>query len=90
MNILLWKSKLSNQHTEVSGLKEPTDMSDFPGGSKGKASASNAGDPGSISGLGRSPGEGNGYLLQYSCQIILWTEIPGGLQSMASQRVGHN
>ena len=67
MNILLWKSKLSNQHTEVSGLKEPTDMSDFLGGSKGKASASNAGDPGSISGLGRSPGEGNGHPLQYSC-----------------------
>ena len=32
----------------------------FPGGSDGKASAYNAGDPGSIPGLGRSPGEGNG------------------------------
>ena len=32
-----------------------------------KASASNAGDPGSIPGLGRSPGEGNGNALQYSC-----------------------
>ena len=32
----------------------------FPGGSDGKASACNAGDPGSIPGLGRSPGEGNG------------------------------
>ena len=32
-----------------------------------KASASNAGDPGSIPGLGRSPGEGNGNPLQYSC-----------------------
>ena len=39
----------------------------FPGGSDDKASASNAGDPGSIPGLGRSPGEGNGDLLQYSC-----------------------
>ena len=38
-----------------------------PGGSDGKASARNAGDPGSIPGLGRSPGEGNGNLLQYSC-----------------------
>ena len=36
-------------------------------GSDGKASAYNAGDPGSIPGLGRSPGEGNGYPLQYSC-----------------------
>ena len=39
----------------------------FPGGSDGKASAYNAGDPGSIPGWGRSLGEGNGNLLQYSC-----------------------
>ena len=39
----------------------------FPGGSEGKASACNAGDPGSIPGLGRSPGEGKGNPLQYSC-----------------------
>ena len=39
----------------------------FPGGSDGKASAYNAGDPGSIPGSGRFPGEGNGNLLQYSC-----------------------
>ena len=42
-------------------------MLGFPGGSEVKASASNAGDPGSVPGLGRSPGEGNGNLLQYSC-----------------------
>ena len=39
----------------------------FPGGSDGKASACNVGDPGSIAGLGGSPGEGNGNPLQYSC-----------------------
>ena len=39
----------------------------FPGGSDGKASAYNAGDLGSIPGLGRSSGEGSGTLLQYSC-----------------------
>ena len=39
----------------------------FPGGSDGKASACNAGDPGSILGSGRSPEEGNGNPLQYSC-----------------------
>ena len=39
----------------------------FPGGSDGKESACNAGDLGSIPGLGRSPAEGNGYPLQYSC-----------------------
>ena len=38
----------------------------FPGGSDGKESAHNAGDPGSIPGSGRSPGEGNGSPLQYS------------------------
>ena len=39
----------------------------FPGGSDGKESASNAGDPGLIPGSGRFPGAGNGHLLQYSC-----------------------
>ena len=39
----------------------------FPGGSEVKASACNAGDLGLIPGLGRSPGEGNGNPLQYSC-----------------------
>ena len=39
----------------------------FPGGSAGKESACNAGDPGLIPGLGRSPGAGNGNPLQYSC-----------------------
>ena len=39
----------------------------FPGGSDLKASAYNAGDLGSIPGSGRSPGEGNGNPLQYSC-----------------------
>ena len=37
----------------------------FPGGSAGKESACNAGDLGSIPGLGRSPGEGKGHPLQY-------------------------
>ena len=39
---------------------------DFPGSSTGKESTCNAGHSGSIPGLGRSPGEGNDYLLQYS------------------------
>ena len=49
----------------VRGLREG--FQDFPGGSDGKESACNAGDLGSIPGLGRFPGEGNGYPLQYSC-----------------------
>ena len=40
---------------------------DFPSGSDGTVSVYNQGDPGSIPGLGRSPGEGNGNPLQYSC-----------------------
>ena len=44
----------------------------------------NAGDMGLILGLGRSPGEGNGNPLQYSCLGNPWTERPSGLQSMES------
>ena len=62
----------------------------FPGGSDSKASAYNAGDPGSIPGSGRS-GEGNGNPLQYSC---LENPMDGGawgrLLSMGPQRVRHN
>ena len=60
---------------------------DLPGISDGKKSACSAGDLGSIPGLGRSPGEGNGNPLQYYCWKIPWTEEPGRLQSMGSQRV---
>ena len=62
----------------------------FPGGSEGKASACNVGDPGSIPGLGRSPGEGNGNPLQYSCLENPRIEEPGRLQSTGSQRVRHD
>ena len=41
----------------------------FPGGSVGKESTGNVGDLGSFSGLGRSPGEGNNYPLQYSVEF---------------------
>ena len=47
--------------------RETLSTLDFPGGSDGKEFACNAGDPGLTPGLGRSPGEGNGHLLQYSC-----------------------
>ena len=50
----------------------------FPDGSDGKESTCNAGDLDSIPGLGRSPGEGNGYPLQYSC-----LENPYGQRSLA-------
>ena len=47
-------------------MDESMDMG-FPGRSDDKASVYNTGDPGLIPGLGRSPGEGNGSPLQYSC-----------------------
>ena len=57
----------------------------FPSGSVGKESACNVGDPRSIPGSGRSPGEGNGNLLQYCCLENSMDRGPGGLQSMGSQ-----
>ena len=48
-------------------LMDPKKDYGFPGGSEVKASACNVGDLGSIPGSGRSPGEGNGNPLQYSC-----------------------
>ena len=63
---------------------------DFPGGSDGKASVYNAGDPGLIPQLGRSPGEGNGNHSSTIAWKIPWTEEPRRLQSMGSQRVRHD
>ena len=63
---------------------------DFPGGSDGKASAYNAGDLGSIPGLGRFPGEGNGNPLQYSS---LENSVDGGAWQATFyglQRVGQD
>ena len=81
---------------------EPQDLVCLSGSSDSKESTCNAGDPDSIPGSGRSLGEGNGYPLQYSLEKemakhssiltwgIPWTEEPGGLQSMGSQRVRHD
>ena len=59
----------------------------FPDGSDGKESACSVGDPGSIPGLGRSPGEGNGNPLQYSClknpmdRRVWWPTVHGVTKS---------
>ena len=53
-------------HYEEQSLWYQTCSLGFPDSSIGKESACNVGDPGLIPGLGRSPGEGNGYPLQYS------------------------
>ena len=59
----------------------------LPGGSDGKESSCNAGDPGSILGPGRSPGQGNDNLLQYSClgspmdRRVWWALVDGVAKS---------
>ena len=58
-----WRKKLKERQREMNNL---TVLVGFPGGSAGKESTCNAGDTGSVPGLGRSSGEGNGYPLQYS------------------------
>ena len=63
----------------------------FPGGSVGKESACNSGEPSSIPGLGRSPGEGNGNPLQYSClgnpmdRGALWATVVHGVAKSRTQ-----
>ena len=65
-------------------------MYKFPGGSVVKTPPANAGTAHPIPGSARSPREGNGSPLQYSCLGNPWTEEPGGLQFMELQRVGHD
>ena len=62
----------------------------FPAGSESEESACNVGDPGSVPESGRSSGEGNGNPLSILAWRIPWTEESGELQSMGSQRAGHN
>ena len=65
--------------TAAHGLSHVAEIGDFPGGSDGKESACKLGDPG----LGRSPGEGNGNPLQYSClenfmdRGVWWATVHG-------------
>ena len=59
-------------------------------GKESACKAKNAGDAGSIPALGGSPGGGHGTPLQYSCLESPRDRGLGGLQSIESQRVGHN
>ena len=89
-----WSLGFSKLRLRLPRLKSPylaitkLALKTFSGGSNGKESACNVGDLGSISGLGRFPGGRHGNPLQYSC-----LDNPHGrksLQSIGSQRVGHN
>ena len=62
----------------------------FPGGSDSKESVCNVGDLGLISGSGRSPGEGTATYSSILAWGIPWTEEPGRVQSMGSQKVGQD
>ena len=69
--MIVFVAKCNNSHTKQNFLKKHCNYLyfrlDFLGGSDGKVSAYNDGDPGSILRSGRSPAEGNGNPLQYSC-----------------------
>ena len=64
-------------------------LAGFLGGSAGKESACSAGVLGSVPGLGRSSGEGDGNLIRYSCLENSMDRGAWGLQSMGSKKVRH-
>ena len=64
--LYIWYLKI-NKHFLLRLQQNIVHYNEWPGGSGRKVSACNAGDPGSIPGLGRSPGEGNGNPFQYCC-----------------------
>ena len=82
----------SKRDTDVQNrlLDSEGDGEGFPYRSVGKESTYNAGDPGLIPGLERSPGEGNGYPLQYSClENPMDSSLPGSSVHGVT-RVGHD
>ena len=73
------------------GVLQASTLSEgFPGGSEGKESACNAGDPGLIPGSGRCAGGGHATPSRIIVWSVPWTEELGGLQSTGSQRVRHD
>ena len=80
-----WACKGSNTTEQLS-----LHFLSLPVGSDGKEYACNAGDPGAIPGLGRSPGEGDGYPLQYSCMENSMDRETWQATIHGVARVGHN
>ena len=71
-------------------IENPKDSKGFPCVSDGKESTYNVENPGSIPGSTKSPGEGNGYPLRYSCLENFMDRGACELQSLGSQRVRHD
>ena len=86
---VLWLSTLITHLQIITANKKKKKLRDFPGGSDGKELACNAGDPGS---LGQEDPLEKGMATHTSilARRIPWTEEPGRLQSVGSQRAGHN
>ena len=91
----VWVKRLDAKRTDLSTTLDSLFCClpiGFPGGSDGKMSAYNVGDPGSIPGSGRSPDQEKEMATHSSILAwkIPWTEEPGRLQSVGLQRVGHD
>ena len=93
--LLLWVSMLPRWNWKgvtcfTLSKNVPSSCVDFTSGWNGKESACNAGDSGSVPGLGRYPGGEHGNPLQYSSLENPWTKEPCRLQSTGSQKVRHD
>ena len=88
-NIIVLKAYL-NHGSHYKLMKGFSYLCSSTGGSDGKESAYSAGDPGLIPRSGRSPGEGNGNPLQYSCLENSIDREAWPLQSVGLQKVGHD
>ena len=86
----MWNIRISEKIFLFIVLKLEYKWKGFSGGSDNKESACNSGDLGLIPEWGRSPGERKAAHSSILAWRILWTEEPGGLQSMGSERVKHN
>ena len=75
---------------EIRTFSQSQELPQWLSGKEFPYNAGDAGNAGSVPGLGRAPGGGHGNPPQYSCLKNLWTEEPEGLQSTGSQRVGHD
>ena len=90
MNNLGIEETCSQKTRSCKKTKSVYKITGFPGGSDDKESACNAGDSGSIPGLGSSPEKEMATHCSIFAWEITWTEEPGRLQFMELQRVGHD